>query len=137
MRRQYVRNTLTEDENLNEGEKFDQVDTAAMEMQAAEMQVASKKSLPASLTTHIIREDQNFLKIAPQQIFNLKPNDKGLVTTTIRGLPQYSKLILIACDDKSITQRQYTVSELLKTKRSELGKLAKTNSIMRKDLRQN
>lgn len=109
-----------------------------MELQTAEMHVASKISRPViTAVTNLIKEDQNFLKVAPQQLFNLKPDDQGLVTATIKGLPQYSKLFIIACDEKSIAQRQYSVSELLKTEKAELEKLAETASIQRKDLRQN
>lgn len=65
MRRQYVRNTLTEDENLNEGQKFDQVDTAAMEMQAAQTKMVNNSSQGNLSTIELIKEDLNFLKIAP------------------------------------------------------------------------
>ena len=77
------------------------------------------------------------MRLTPQQLFNLKPNAEGIVSATIKGLPKFSKVFMIACDERSITQRQYSVSDLLKIEKTELEKQAETTSILKKDLRQN
>lgn len=60
-----------------------------------------------------IKMIQNFLKIPPIQQFNFKPNGDGLVKATLKGLSQFSKLFIVACDDESVAQRQVSVSHLL------------------------
>lgn len=70
---------------------------------------------------------QQFLKYSPLQLFNLKPNQNGVVEATLDGLSNYSSLYIVACDKDSVASRNMSVNGLVQQT---------TSKLMTKDLTQ-
>jgi len=79
MKRNFLKYTSTDNENLQAGTSYQKRDLGRNEVAAraqakASSQVKYKSSAPIS---NKIKDFQNFLSSAPIQLFNLKPNEDG------------------------------------------------------------
>lgn len=62
---------------------------------------------------NIIKDYANFLSAAPLQMFNLKPNDEGIVSATLKDLANYNQVYIVAVDPDSATQMSIPVTTIL------------------------
>jgi hypothetical protein len=61
-------------------------------------------------------ELQNFMKIQPLQVFNLKPNEQGEVIYRNDTLRNYSNLLIVVADKESVAQHFCSLDEASDTK---------------------
>lgn len=64
-----------------------------------------------SVTKNYITEQQNFLKNYPLQIFNLTPDQNGIVTYTGERLRYFAHLTVLVVDKDSIVQHNCCLQE--------------------------
>lgn len=82
-----------------------------------------------------VKNHQNFILHPPLQMYNLKPDDNGLMKCNIQGLDKFNILYVIACDGKSITQREVIIKDLFDGE-ADLNKEASHASVPKKNLTQ-
>ena len=58
-----------------------------------------------------ITEKQNFLKNAPLQILNLKPDKDGLIIYKNDRLRNYAQLVVVVVDEGSVVQHTCSLNE--------------------------
>ena len=82
MKKNFLKTTSTENENLQSGTSYAKHDLGRNEVAARAVGKGSKANSQPPLkgpTENEIKDFQNFLSQAPVQLFNLKPDEQGLV----------------------------------------------------------
>lgn len=64
-----------------------------------------------------IKDLQNFLSQAPLQVFNLKPNEQGLIIYPLpKEMENYQSLSIIAYDNDSAAQRNLSIEDIIQAR---------------------
>jgi hypothetical protein len=63
---------------------------------------------------------QQFLRYSPIQLFNLKPNENGLVEAELENLQNYSSVYLVAVDNDGAVSRNLNVQTILQNQEAGL-----------------
>jgi hypothetical protein len=67
--------------------------------------------VPKSLNSFWASELQNFMKIQPLQVFNIKPSENGDVLYRNEKLKNYSNILIIVADKESVAQHFTSLEE--------------------------
>ena len=76
------------------------------------MAQGGNSALGGDTLNNVIKDYQNFLSIAPHQVFNLKPDEDGVVSVDIQDLGNYNQLFIIGCDSDSCVSRNMELKSL-------------------------
>lgn len=103
MKRQFVKETKTDDENLQAGTDFAKQNLGAAEIATAYARRVENQARELCIDTDNRYKDfANFLSCAPLQLFNLRADDKGLVSFGLRDLHNYTQVFIVGVDEQSV-----------------------------------
>lgn len=109
MKNQFVRETETMDvdpaagqvaRSRQEGESEPNANNASRRRAAARAYADESVTMAVE---NSYKDYANFLSCAPLQLFNLRPDDNGIVEVSLKNLENYSQVYFIALDENSAT----------------------------------
>jgi hypothetical protein len=136
MKRQFIRDTTTDNENVNQGTEYapQQAEIlqssmpstsqqymaydAPMSMRARNYSDQQMQQKQVIRPTNLYSNFHNFLAYSPVMLLNLIPDENGEVVIDNIDLSGYSHIHIIAVDEKSITEENHNLNNPVFSKRS-------------------
>jgi hypothetical protein len=128
MKRQYIRDTTTDTENVNKGTEYQyqEADLLCQKQPASLRQCSQMKQrmyspsscMPIRRADNLFSNFHNFLAHSPVILLNLIPNENGELVIDGVNLNEYSHLHIVAIDEKSISEENHSLKCLNIAKRS-------------------
>lgn len=121
MKRQFIRNTTTEAEKINQGTSFDSLDMESKVSCNKKKRCASKKKEECDDNSEDAENENeeseptdfvyspsfsfNFLSSLPVIMFNLTPDSEGKIQFKVDNLNQYSVVDFVVINDNAVTEK--------------------------------
>jgi hypothetical protein len=125
MKRQYVRDTTTDFEQVAVGTEYDKKEADVIKTaESMSRSKVCKRKMDKSGGSwgksgqSLYSNFHNFLAYSPAMLLNLIPNEHGEIVIDNINLNEYSHVHIIAIDEKSITEENHSLVSFIMSKRS-------------------